>query len=312
MARKQSVSNLIHTNLKDRISFGQSKHAAKAGLGFGVSTYKIYSYETYNTYLKECLQYAKWLEDNGMKKTDSIEKTEQYAQEYLRHREEEGVSVYTLKMERSALGMLYGKTIDYKLPIRNSENITRSRREVENDRHYSRTGKYKDVFTVALATGCRRSDLKKLTPSSFVEKDGHLYVKIEQSKGGRDRIAYVLDEYRNEVENIIQSRQGQTKIFDKIPQKIDVHGLRREYCQNLYNEIKDNKELRSDILKNYPVRHEYKIQKDKDGNTYTKEIESTTYRDRDGNIYDRDDVYVCSQCLGHNRLDVSITHYLKS
>lgn len=317
MARKQNMENLFHTNLKDKISFGQSKHADKVNqnLSFEESTYKIYSYSTYNTYLKECTAYAKWLaEEKNIKKTDDIGKTEQYAKEYLQSRLDSGVSVYTAKMERSALGMLYSKRIDFKMPVRDSKNITRSRLDVEGDKHYSESGKYKDVFTLGRATGGRRSDLLKLTVDSFVMKDGHLYVEFDKSKGGRDRLTYVREEYRQEIQDIIQraKEDGKTKLLDKIPQRIDVHGLRREYCQGLYNEIKNNRELRDDILKNYPSRREYKTQKDKNGNSYTQEIKSNIYKDRDGNIYDRDTIYACSQCLGHNRLDVSITHYLKS
>lgn len=317
MARKQNIENLFHTNLKDKIAFGESKHADKVSqnLNFGESTYKIYSYSTYNTYLKECLQYAKWLEaEKGIKKTDDISKTEQFAKEYLQSRLEDGVSVYTAKMERAALGMLYSKRIEIEMPVRNSKNITRSRLEVEGDKHYSETGKYKDVFDLARATGGRRSDLLKLTVDSFIEKDGHLYAQFEKSKGGRNRLTYIRDEYRQEIQDIIEKTKeaGKTKLLDKIPSRIDIHSYRREYCQNLYNEIKDNRELRDDILKNYPPRCELKTQKDKDGNSYTKEIQRDYYKDRDGNIYNRDDIYTCSQCLGHNRLDVSITNYLKS
>lgn len=317
MARKQNIENLIHTNLKDKIAFGQSKHMDKTNqsLTFGESTYKIYSYSTYNTYLKECTAYAKWLlEEKGLKKTDDINKTREYVEEYLQSRLDNGVSVYTAKMERSALGMLYGKQINFEMPVRDSKNITRSRLSVEGDKHYSTNGKYKDVFDLARATGGRRCDLTGLTINSFKEKNGHLYVEFNKSKGGRDRITYVREEYRQEVQAIIQKAkdEGKTKLLDKIPQKIDVHGLRREYCQGLYQEIKDNRELRDDILKNYPPRREYKTQKDKDGNSYTQEIQRDFYRDRDGNTYNRDDIYVCSQCLGHNRLDVSITNYLKN
>lgn len=316
MARKQSVENLFHTNLKNKIAFGESKHLDKIGQGlnFGESTYKIYSYSTYDTYLKECLQYSNWLAaEKGLKKTDDINKTAEYVKEYLQSRLDSGVSVYTAKMERAALGMLYGKKIDFEMPVRDSKNITRSRRSVEGDKHYSDTGKYKDIFILGRGTGGRRSDLEKLTTDSFVEKDGHFYVQFKKSKGGRDRLTYVREEYKQEILDIIQKTKetGRTKLLEKIPQKIDVHGLRREYCQGLYSEIKDNRKLRDDILKNYPKRHEYKTQKDKDGNSYTQEIKRNYYRDKNGNVYDRDDIYVCSQCLGHNRLDVSITNYLK-
>ena len=315
MGRKKDVERLFHQTLSDKTSFGQSKKLAKQDLGFGQSTYKIYSVNSYKTYLKQCTQYAKWLkEEKGINKIDDINKTEQYAIEYIQKRLDDGKSIYTVKMERSALGMLYGKQIDIKLPVRTPDQITRSRGETKNDKYITRDGKYKDVFTISIATGSRRKDISKLCVNNFREVDGKLYVFFEKSKGGRDRLTPVLEKYEKDVRDIIEQAKadGKTRLFNHIPKEIDVHGLRREYCQGLYDEIKDNKELRNEILKNYPERRELKTQKDKDGNTVTKEIKSDVYKDRSGNVWKRDDIYVLSQALGHNRLDVSITHYLKS
>lgn len=315
MGRKKDVERLFHQTLSNKLVFGQSKKAAKKDLGFGQSTYQIYSVNSYKTYLKQCKQYAKWLkQEKGINKIDDINKTEQYAKEYIQKRMDDGKSIYTVKMERSALGMLYGKQIDIKLPSRTPDQITRSRKETKNDRYISRDGKYKDVFTIAIATGSRRKDISKLCVNNFREVDGKLYVYFERSKGGRDRLTPVLEKYEKDVRDIIEQakNEGKTRLFNHIPKEIDIHGLRREYCQGLYDEIKDNKELRNEILKNYPERRELKTQKDKDGNTVTKEIKSDVYKDRSGNVWKRDDIYVLSQALGHNRLDVSITHYLKS
>ena len=315
MGRKKDVERLFHQTLSNKLVFGQSKKAAKKDLGFGQSTYQIYSVNSYKTYLKQCKQYAKWLkQEKGINKIDDINKTEQYAKEYIQKRMDDGKSIYTVKMERSALGMLYGKQIDIKLPSRTPDQITRSRKETKNDRYISRDGKYKDVFTIAIATGSRRKDISKLCVNNFREVDVKLYVYFERSKGGRDRLTPVLEKYEKDVRDIIEQAKadGKTRLFNHIPKEIDVHGLRREYCQGLYDEIKDNKELRNEILKNYPERRELKTQKDKDGNTVTKEIKSDVYKDRSGNVWKRDDIYVLSQALGHNRLDVSITHYLKS
>ena len=315
MGRKKDVERLFHQTLSNKLVFGQSKKAAKKDLGFGQSTYQIYSVNSYKTYLKQCKQYAKWLkQEKGINKIDDINKTEQYAKEYIQKRLDDGKSIYTVKMERSALGMLYGKQIDIKLPSRTPDQITRSRKETKNDRYISRDGKYKDVFTIAIATGSRRKDISKLCVNNFREVDGKLYVFFEKSKGGRDRLTPVLEKYEKDVRDIIEQakNEGKTRLFNHIPKEIDIHSLRREYCQGLYDEIKDNKELRDEILKNYPERRELKTQKDKDGNTVTKEIKSDIYKDRSGNTWKRDDIYVLSQALGHNRLDVSITHYLKS
>lgn len=317
-AKKQKTSILIVGNLKDKIAFGQSKYQAKkeAGLTFGQSTYKIYSEETYCTYKKQCLNFANWLkEEKGINKIRDLEEVKPYAKEFIEDRIEKGYSAWTVKTSRSALGMLYGETIKVdKMPVRTPKNIQRSREETKNDKYISRDGKYKDVFTVCLATGGRRKDVTKLSPHNFTEINGKLYVFFGKSKGGRDRLTPVLEKYEQEVRDIIKQAKedGKTKLFNHIPKEIDVHGLRREYCQGLYDEIKDNKELRDKILENYPPRKELKTQKDKDGNTYTKEIKSDTYRDREGNVWKRDDIYVLSQALGHNRLNISVTHYLKN
>ena len=77
----------------------------------------------------------------------------------------------------------------------------------------------------------------------------------------------------------------------------DVHGLRREYAQELYHVLSNNKSLRDEYLSFYPTKHE--------------KVKSNFYRDREGNVFERDTVYVVSQALGHNRIDTSITSYLK-
>lgn len=314
MAKKQTIQHLIHNELVSKIAFGESKHEDKKSLAFRESSYKIYSYSTYETYLKEATAYACWLrEEKGISKSVDLNKTEQYVEEYLQSRLDKGISVYTLKMERSALSMLYSKQIDFALPVRNKTNITRSRKETSNDRHYSREGKYKDVFVMGIATGGRRKDLKNLRTSDLVEINGNLYISFKCSKGGRNRLSPVRQEYAQAVEKIFLNRQieGKEKVFDKIPNKIDIHSLRREYAKNLYKDILQNPILRDEYLKQYPVRKEFKTQRNKDGITYTKEIKTKTYKDRDENIYSREDLYVISQALGHNRIDTSITHYLK-
>ena len=299
MGRK-TISNQIHSALADKIAFGESKHLDKIEqeTTFGKSTYKIYSFSTYDTYNKVGREYGKWLADKGIK-YDKLANTELYAREYIETRLVEGKSVYTLKMERSALGMIYDHNIEVPLPVRHNRDVKRSREETSNDKHISRTGKYADIFIIATATGCRRCDLKSLNVNSLVERNGKYFLEIKQSKGGRNRLAPVLPSKADEVKKIFEHTRGtgKTKLFDNIPKEIDVHGLRREYAQELYHTLSDEKSLRDDYLSCYPARHE--------------NVKSDYYRDREGNVFERDTVYVVSQALGHNRIDTSITSYLK-
>ena len=299
MGRK-TISNQIHSALADKIAFGESKHLDKIEreTSFGKSTYKIYSFSTYDTYNKVGREYGKWLAEKGVR-YGKLADTEHYAGEYIETRLEDGKSVYTLKMERSALGMIYGHNIDVPLPIHHNEDVKRSRYDTNNDKHISRTGKYADIFTVTTATGCRRCDLKALNINSLVERDGKYFLDIKQSKGGRDRLAPILPSKVDEVRQIFECarERGKTKLFEHIPKEIDIHGLRREYAQELDHTLTDNKALRDEYLSFYPARHE--------------KVKGDLYRDREGNVFERDTVYVVSQALGHNRIDTSITAYLK-
>lgn len=299
MGRK-TISNQIHSALADKIAFGESKHLDKIEqeTTFGKSTYKIYSFSTYDTYNKVGREYGKWLAEKGIR-YGKLADTERYAREYIETRLEDRKSVYTLKMERSALGMIYGHNIDVPLPIRHNEDVKRSRYDTNNDKHISRTGKYADIFTVATATGCRRRDLKALNINSLVERDGKYFLDIKQSKGGRDRLAPILPFKVDEVRQIFEytRESGKTKLFEHIPKEIDIHGLRREYAQELYHTLIDDRALRDEYLALYPTRHE--------------KVKSDFYKDREGNIFERDTVYLVSQALGHNRIDTSITSYLR-
>lgn len=299
MGRK-TISNQIHSALADKMAFGESKHLDKIEqeTTFGKSTYKIYSFSTYDTYNKVGREYGKWLAEKGVR-YGKLADTEQYAREYIETRLAEGKSVYTLKMERSALGMIYGHNIEVLLPVRHNGDVKRSREETSNDKHISRTGKYVDIFIMATATGCRRCDLKSLTINSLIEKDGKFFLDIRQSKGGRDRLAPILPSKVKQIKQIIEQamEQGKTRLFEHIPKEIDVHGLRREYAQELYHSLADDKSLRDDYLQYYPKRNE--------------KVKSDFYKDRTGNVFERDTAYVVSQALGHNRIDTSITSYLK-
>lgn len=317
MAKRQTVEHIIHNTLAGKIAFGESKHANKQDVGFGVSTYKIYSYNTYNTYLKEGKQFAKWLEaEKGINKVKDIKELEPYAKEYIQYRLDNGISVYTCKMERSALGMLFGKQVEIEMPRRDNGDIKRSRLDTKNDKYISRTGKYRDVFTIATATGGRRKDISKLEVSDFKEINGRLYVQFLKSKGGRDRLAPVLPSLETEVMEIIKraKEENRSLIFPRIPKEVDVHGLRREYTKNIYNAFEADHNFRNEYLKNIGCseKHEYYVYKDKDGNRQMKEVKATVYRDREGNVWDRMSLFATSQADGHSRLDVSVTHYLKS
>lgn len=310
MGRNSLFHQVIH-NLNGKMALGESRHEAKAALKeklgkeykFGATDYKIHGLDTRDNYQRIDNRFVRWcMEHRGVKKYASLEKCAPLVKEYLQYRKDSGMSVPTLKTERSALGNLYEISVDFPLPKRTPDNITRSRGPKEMDKHYS-PEKNQKLESMGNSTGGRREDLEKTVVSHYRNINGHLFVDFLQSKGGRDRVTPVLPGHEDEVLKVLEETKaaGETKIFDHIHTKCDVHALRRKYAQNLYEIISKDHELRDELLKAYPPRYEPHIK----GDTYT-----TRRKGMKNKTFLRDDIYLCSQALGHNRLDVTVTHYL--
>lgn len=210
-------------------------------------------------------------------------------------------SEWTLKKDRSGLVKLFGEKIDFPIATRTPDKIKRSRGTKEMDRHFSEKNN-RNLIIIAQATGGRRKDLKKMKIEDFRTINGRLYVEIRQSKGGRDRISPIRPDLENDVLDILAKirAEGRSKLFARIHTKADIHSYRREYAQELYKIISHNRPLRDTLLKVYPARYE-------------PEIKGDTYIPRRAGInkcFNRDDLYLVSQALGHNRLDIAVSHYL--
>jgi integrase len=293
------------------MKIGESRHQAKAELRaelgnqyrFETPVPGIHSFETRRTYQKASLRFVRWcVEQKYVSRYETLENTKPLVEAYMQAREDAGMSVYTLKTERSALGKLFGETMDFKLPARTPDKITRSRNAAEMDKHFSEK-RNRDLITMALATGGRRDDIARLRVSDFVEIGGVPAVKFEKSKGGRNRVAPILPSLEKEVARIVADARaaGRERIFDRVHSKADIHSYRREYAQELYRQVSGDPSLRARLLALYSPRRE-------------PGVKSAYYRPRRpemrGQVYLRDDLYAVSQALGHNRLEVCVVHYL--
>ena len=236
-----------------------------------------------------------------MKKYDRLENCQPLVKEYLQHRLDTGKSIPTIAKDRSALGKLFGAPVEFPLPERKPENITRSRGEKSMDKHFS-AKKNVDLIDIAIGTGGRREDIEKLCVEHFREIGGRLYVDFLQSKGGRDRRTPVLPSKEKAVRDILAKAEaeGRERLFERVHSKLDVHGLRREYAQELYKEVSRDPDLRDELLSRYPPRNEPKV----------KSKYYTTCGHAENRTFLRDDLYLVSQALGHNRLEIAATHYL--
>ena len=305
------TAKLVDDRLNSLMRIGESRHKAKEEVreqyrkenggknppATAVIVPTIHSIQTRKVYGEHCHNFIEWCQDNGKGgKYATLERLQPFAVEYLEAKEAEGLSAYSLASMRSALAKLYGEQIDYKAPPALANNIRKSRETAKRDARFSEA-RNADLVTVAKATGGRRSDLAKLKKENFIELDGRLWVVFHQSKGGKDRIAPVLPKHEKAVRELLERSEG--KLFEKIHDAADIHAYRREYCHDLYKLLNRDKKARKAIEREYPVRTE-------------TNIKSPYYITDTGEKFYRDYVFLCSQALGHNRLNVTVLHYLKS
>ena len=168
---RSTLKRSIQFTLSQKAKVGESRHKAKEELrqeyadkgvkmDFGVAVEGIHSIKTYKVYKEHCERFADWcIENKGVNKYAKLEDIKQYATEYLKDREAQGKSLYTLKAERAALGKLYGEQIECKFENKRSyKDVTRSRGEAKRDAHFSEE-KNAPLVALCRGTGGRREDI---------------------------------------------------------------------------------------------------------------------------------------------------------
>lgn len=275
-----SLVKQIQTALDNKLAIGISKHEDKKK---GLTKDKIYSWETYRSYMKHCNYFAKYCKDKYNCRT--IAECRPYVDEWLQTRSE--LSAYTQKLEASALAKMYGcSTTDFiQTSVRKRMDITRSRGEKIRDKHFSEE-KNKILVDFCKSTGLRRAELRALTGDKLLIKDNKYYIKVDVgSKGGRYREAPVINNIDLVVE--LMTKAGTGKVFSKIPNGADIHSYRSFYCTSIY------KAYERDVKK------------------LNKSERYCCRRDLKGTWYDRKAMLIASQALGHNRISVIAEHYIR-
>ena len=283
MARKEkngSFAFQIKTEFDKMLSVGESKFLDKKA---DRTQNKIYSWETYRTYLKHCNYFTKWAKETHDLKT--LEQAKPFINQYLELRENKGLSAFTLKLERSALAKLY--QIDskelYQTKSRLRANITRSRGVRVRDRYFSEKN-HQDLVDFCRGTGLRRAELSQIRGNALKIKNGQYFLEVTKAtKGGRPREVEIAGNIKRIVE--LLEKSGENKVFEKVPNGADIHSYRAEYCKAIYKKYArpiENLE-KKDIYKCIKDRHE---------------------------SFDRQAMIIASENLGHSRETVIAGHYL--
>ena len=290
---KKSLVRQVQEAYDSMLAIGQSKHQDKID---GFTGDKIYSWSTYNNYMRHANYFVKYCkEEHGCK---TLEQCKLYINEWLSKRMQEELSSFTVKLEAAALAKLYHcSTVDFiKTPARKRADINRSRGEKVRDSHFSENN-HKELVEFCKSTGLRRSELKVLTGDKLVQKNNQYYIIVNRgSKGGRYREAVVI----GNIENVkrLMNKAGQERTFNKIPEGADIHGYRAEYATALYNKLaRPIEELPYDAI--HPGI----------GILYQSDVYNCR-KDRKGIKWDKKAMLEVSKALGHNRISVIAGHYL--
>lgn len=276
---KKSLIRQTQERLDSMLAIGESKHQDKK---IDLTERKIYSWNTYKSYLQQCCQFVKYCRDNHHCK--NLADCRQYVQEWMESRQE--LSAYTQKLSASALCKLYGESLEElgittKRAVRSE--ITRSRGTAKRDSHFSEE-KNADFVEFCRSTGLRRSEITKLRGDQLIERDGQYYICIT-GKGGRYREAPVCGNVRLVIGKMQAAGIG--KVWVKVPQNADIHSYRADYASRIYLKY-------ARPIEELPRKERYICRKDKVGI-----------------VYDRKAMLEASKALGHNRISVVGEHYLR-
>jgi integrase len=138
------------------------------------------------------------------------------------------------------------------------------------------------VIHFCLACGLRREELRDLYNRDVYVRpgDSRLVIPVVKGKGGKWRKVPVFPGRERAALDVVEGRDLDHHVFNRITGLLDIHSSRRQFAQELYEHISGRP---------HPP---------KEGRLKSAGL------DRDAALY-------VSRCLGHNRIDIIFGHYIR-
>ena len=318
-----SLREQAHRKLTSMLHIGESKAEAKKN---GSIQDKIFSWNTFKTYWKHTKYFISYLDKNhpGCK---TLKKARKYVPEWLKEREEQGLSAWTIQTEAKALNKLF--QIDpsdkdyYDPPKRRRADIKRSRLPATRDKHFSEANNYEFVC-FCKGTGPRRCEARKikgkdlysreriikelddepfLTSRADALRDALLfeneYFLHLVGKGGRERFSPVLEKYADLIITRMKATLPESKVWLCVPSNADIHSYRSEYATSIYKKYARNIE---DIPRG--------VINPESGRIHDSELYKCRKEDK-GKMMDKKAMLMASKALGHNRIEIVANNYIR-
>jgi integrase len=257
----------------------------------------IYSFKSFETYMQKGMQFTKWLEINHPE-VKMIKDSVCYASEYFQYLEKERkLSATSLRGHGSALAKLFGRpasTLGYKFPSKDKTKISKGRKKQDWDDSIREN--YGPELRVLSVTGLRRREATGVKIEQI--SDDYSTIHNVKGKNGKIRDVKVLEPKVLKA-YVEKHRQGEEKLFPKLPQRMNIQRERRHYVEKFY-EIEFFKIFSGEETLDYK-------EKDKKG----KLIWYITRGEEMNRHYYKPILIMISKNLGHNRLSVVVSNYLQ-
>ena len=311
MGKTKSMHYQAATVLGSATCFGRSKHADKRS-GNNYHPHGIYSVKTLDNYVTMVSRYGKWCKETYGEK--DLKACARYAAAYLDHLKELGRSACTIHTYKFAIQKFYdilhhGFKLEYETEKRTRARITKNRSSIEEVKDFDEK-KHKFALDFGMATGLRRACLENLRYSDihYDAATDTYSVHVFNGKGGKKREVRQIPRTYNAMfaslyafsfsdDNIFYKSGKKEKIIGEkgkdinhiLPDRFPEHRCRRIYANTLYRELARDPADIKDPHEKYYCRKDLK-----------------------GVIYDRVAMLEVSKNLGHERVSVIATNYLKA
>ena len=257
----------------------------------------IHSAATATTYRSTINTFAEYLKGEGVRNIADI--TQAHVRGFLDSRADK--SQWTLSKDLSALNKVLGSRYDGKvmgLTGRHAQSIVNNRGFAKQGT--SRSERNAEAIRFVSATGIRRQSIATITPSQAIYGQSGAVVGFRVvEKGGRERCCVVLEGERAWVTQFVQTHAAQPEapMLNAVDRNANPHYYRGEYARALYEDLRAAGDYYDGMRAMFV-------------NDSTAERAMGRYAHDTCHGYELRVVAEVSQNMGHNRLDVVMTHYL--
>ena len=281
MSKNQKIGVILQRALRDSCAKGSSRHSAKHD---GTAADHIYSDKTYKTYSETAVRpFGEWAQERGIHR--DIDACKDAVPAYLEELRERGLSNHSISTHRAGLCKAFhlaGHDLDPITISRPRDEISRSRGEYSERFN---ADKHAELVNFVHSTGLRRCELETLTKDALrVDEEGNHYLHI-YGKGGKERDVYPFGDHADAVIAKVSNTPAGDNVWGKQPSYVPMHRMRAEAAAILYHQ------------------HERPLEE------LSRKDKYYCQRDMAGKVFDRAALMVVSNALGHNRLDVVVSHY---